>query len=102
MKLNEKFYLWRNKLTPKQRENIKTGINLLIGALLVFGFYNVYNAGVHNGQVSLCKEQNGVLVEFQGVKECWTIDSYNAYIEQWEQSEKIGGGLNNELQYNIS
>lgn len=102
MKAAEKFYLWRERLTQKQRKNIKDAINICILVLLVFGFFTVYKAGVQNGQIQLCAEQNLVLVEYQGVKDCWSEEQLQFHVDQFDQTKQLEEALTNELQYNIN
>ena len=102
MKLEDKFRAWRATLTPRQRENIKKGIDVFILVLFVTTVITVYDIGKENGKIELCHDQNGVLVESRGLMECWPIAQYEAYIEQWDTNKGIEDKIKNGLQFNIS
>jgi len=101
-KLESKFLFWRNGLTFKQRKNIKLGIDLAILLLIIGGMVNIYGVVKQNGKVELCESQSGILVEYQGLEECWSQDQYDEYLYQWNTNKYLEESIKNGIQYNFT
>lgn len=102
MKIEDKFKTWRNGLSFKARKNIKLGIDVFIVLLFFTTCVTVYDIGKLNGRSEFCAEQGGILVESQGITECWPIDQYEAYMSQWDTNKELEDRIKNELQHKLN
>lgn len=75
-----------NKMNDKQKKYAKWGIDFIIVVLCVFVLTLAYNAGKHNGKVEICQDANMILVDFQGVKECWDEQLYITQKERFNDT----------------